>query len=454
MALIWAEGFSGERALAPLWKRYALAGARAWDTSLPASERGLALAEQEQAFAAYEAAIAEAEDALKQKAAGGMARTHVLVVGVGRYQNAGIPALTTSVHGAWAFAEWMLTRFLHTERPLGSLEVLLSPAPELGDWRPSPRVAELLGLRADGTETLPVESATFAHVKDAFERWLPRAAGHPRNAAFFYFSGHGLWKAGPLLLPEDTRLVSASQSLENLIDIQQTQRNMFNTQPSIQCFFVDSCQEITPGLLQNLDAAPGTPLHRPSNAAAIPERDAWLYTGSHISRKAYGPEDAAPFFTQELLACLERRGADISRDDGTWSVTTNSLRPALEAASHFRQETEKKPIKFSWQADVGTFTAELCRIQGRPEVFVKLGCLPADAMTQAKLYVKSADVRHERPGARSEEWFVPVAQGECLAGVELAAGGPFRGIEKSFEATPPRREVSLALLRAESEGGS
>ncbi len=442
MTLIWAEGFTGERALAPKWQRHALAAARSLDTALPPEMRGVAMGEAEAAKAAYDALAAEAETALTATAMGGEPRTHAFIIGVGRYEDARIPALTTSVYGAWAFADWMLTSFQNLDRPLGSIELVLSASPDLGDWQPSAAAAEKLGI-AKG-DRLPVEIATFDPIREAFKRWLARAGRHLDNAAFLYFSGHGVWKSVTLLLPEDARLPGNQQSAENLINIQGTLAHMFNAQPSVQCFFVDSCQEIPQVLLQNLDATPGEPLHRPTNGPKIPRRDAWIYYGSFTGRKAYGPEGKAPFFTQELLGCLERRGAD-SGYDGTWRVTTASLGRTLEAAGCSRQEIEGYDIQFSNSTDTTNFTAELCQIENAPEVFVKVRCLPSETMQKARLYVESAGARQTRAKVQQAEWCIAVAQGECLAGVEFDEATTLAGTTNPFRAWPPVSPVALNI---------
>jgi hypothetical protein len=432
MTLIWAEGFTKDKALAPCWRGCALGDA--------------------QATAKYPGLVAEANTALAQAGANNKARTHVLVVGVGKYQAAAIPALTTSVYGAWAFTDWMLNRFRQDNRPLGSIEMLLSPADALGDWKPAAPSAEKLGL--ENGDKLPVETATFANIKDAFARWLQRAGSCPQNAAFLYFSGHGVWKSVPLLLPEDAQLPTATQPADHLIDIQQTETNLFNTPPSIQCFFIDACQEITPALLQSTDAVPGEALRRPVNAPAIPDRDAWLYIGSYTGAKAYGPDNDAPFFTQELLKCLERRGAGSSLGDGTWIVTTSSLRMALEAASSWRTEQEGKTLRFSTIPGSSTFTAELCWIPGPPEVFVKIWYLPQETMAKAKLYVESAGARRNRAAVLPGEWYTTVAQGGCQAGVEFDAPAALLNAAQSVQVYPPVQPIRLLVKPRPAGGGN
>jgi len=444
MTLIWAEGFTGDKALAPAWRRAALAAARAEDTSLAAADLGAAVIEARNSLAAYTALVTEAEAALAAAAQAGTARTHVLVAAVGRYDDAGrIPGLTTSLRGGWAFADWMLTSFRHRDRPLGSVELLLSSPAELGDWHPSPAAAAALGLA--GGEALPVEEATFGRLRDAFGRWLQRASAHKDSAAFLYFSGHGVWKTNPLLLPQDARLPSSSQSAMNLVDIRGTQVNMMNTQPSVQCFFIDACQELPAALLQNLDSTPGDPLYRPVNGRAIPQRAAWTYYGSYIGQKAYGPADEAPFFTQELLACLERRGAASGFDDDVWRVTTQSLAETLEWAGYCRSEAEAQDIRFSTSQEESNLTPELCHILDTPEVFVKVRCLPPEAMPQARLYLEAGGSRSSRSTARPTDWYTPVRQGACVAGAEFDAGAHLTPTSKTFQVWPPTWPVSLKI---------
>jgi len=463
MALIWAKGCTGASALAPMWRRYWAAQRRAADKTLSPAERGAALIEAEDAKAAYDQRVGEAEVALQQAAGNGLAHTHALVVGVGSYENSGIPALTTSVHGALAFTEWLLTGFRHPEHPLGSIELVLSPVPELGDWQPTPSAAAQLGLEA-GDGRLPVETATFGAVKEAFARWVKRAGTRLENVAFFYFAGHGLWKGGPLLLPADAQLPTATQSFANLIDIQQTLANMFNVPPSVQCMFIDACQELLPSLLNNIVGTPGEPLQQPTNGQLLSARDAIAYLGSNMGRKAYGRADCAPFFTEELLACLARRSAASWLDGNTWSVTTDSLRTALLAASPWRTEemsadpalspAERATIQFSiMMPGTSTFTAELCQIEGPPEVFVQVRCQPRDAIIRGRPYVEIGGKRRFRAVSSGSDWYTVVPKENCVAGVEFDAGTQLAPKQRPFDPTPPLTVVQLAVQDQMAAGG-
>lgn len=443
MALIWVEGFVGEKALAPLWRTYALAAARAGDPSLSNQERGAATIEMLDADQKYRTVVNEADTALKALAADGKARTHVLIAGVGGYQISTIKPLTTSVRGALAFAEWALTRFDSSERPLGSVELLTSPAAGHAGWTPSPDAARQLGL--ENAATLPTEAATFQHMKDAFGRWLTRAGSLPRNAAFFYFSGHGLWKSEMILLPHDAQLPNAAgEGADNLIAMEKTYKYMFNRQPSIQYFFLDACQEVLPAVISNLNPSPGRPLCDASNAPII-EREVYGFAGSYTGRKAYGPADKPPYFTQELLACLEHRAADPNAFDAQ-SVTGGSLREALLAAGRMRAEIEKQPIQFTLVfAESGIASPpELCKVREPLQVLVRIQCMPADITKAARLYVESGGKHRAREAPLPGEWHTIVNPGECFAGADFDEQHRLIATRQDFIPRPPVFPVRVA----------
>src|SRR5258708_1565360 len=281
MALIWAEGFSGGKALAPAWQELGLARQRLRQaTPAKPDEFAAATLAEQAAQQKYDALVKEATEALKQSGVAGLSRTHVMIVGVGKYDSGPtISPLTTSVYGARAFAEWTLTQFSKSDRPLGSVELLCSPMPEQGEWKPSDAAAQKLGLGVAGS-TLPDEPATFDNIQEAFNRWLERSGTWADNAAIWYFSGHGIYKSEPVLLPQDAQLPADKQSPENLIAPAKTIFYLQNHEPSVQCFFIDACSEYNLDAIYNVREDLGKSLHYPSSAAAIPARDATIYYGS------------------------------------------------------------------------------------------------------------------------------------------------------------------------------
>jgi hypothetical protein len=450
MALIWVEGCTGEKALAPLWRDFALAQSKQSDMKLSAQERGQAMDDSAAAKKKYDTAVTEATLALKKQADAKLARTHVLIVGVAEYDDpATFPTVDTSVYGARQFADWMLTRFVEADRPLGSLALVTSPAAAQGDWMPAPAAAELLGLPPGST--LPTPKATLANIKQAFEGFLRRAETFADNAAIYYFAGHGIYKSEPLALPQDAQLPDETRGAKNIIAHVKTMNYMQNRQPAVQCFFIDTCSEKSFELMQSVQELPGEALINPKNGEAIEGRDANIFLGSYPGKKALGPDNAAPFFTQELLLCLEKRASDptvTSSEDSAAAanyVTSSSLAAALYAAGSLCTEREKKEIMFAHTIPgPNTFNARLCQITPS-EVLVRVNCRPPIALGSAKLYVQSGVNKINREMPRNQPWCTTVPKGTFIAGADFDPPSAYINVKcsKPIAALPPVHEVLL-----------
>lgn len=455
MALIFADGYTGAESLATLFAQQEKARANVEALrnrpDVTSAQRNAALGEREDAQFAYENAVAIAEVAIKSQPGD---RAHAIVIGVGRYNDPSIPTVTTSVRGAWAFTEWLLTEYTHPNRPLGSVELLLSATNDPGDYMPSPSAALRIGV-ATGS-TLPGEAATFGNIQVAYTRWLERARQHSQNAALFYFSGHGLWKNKPYPLPEDAQIASNTQPFARLINIADTVIDQATYQPGLQCYFVDACQTLPTQLLENTTAEPGTVLNQPNNGAWV-ERDVHLYYGSRPGRAAYGPADAPPFFTQELLECLRKRGAQTNPIGGKWIVSTASLREALGAAANRRSVQEKVKLQFLDKSENVGLSNELCHLSEMPEVFVRLFCYPPHTFADAHLFVEPTGApRTERAPSAPNEWYTLVPYGPCLAGATFAPPPAWSCPTANFTPTPPMMPVLLTLdpVVAAGDGGT
>jgi hypothetical protein len=447
--LIWAEGMTGAKALAPALRAWRLAEARKNDVSLSAHVRGAAMVEAEQGEAAYAALVAEAETSLKAKSAAGKVRTHMLIVGVGQYSDRHIPPVTTSIHGATAFADWALNRFQHLDRPLGSVAMLLSPPDGMGSWKPSEQDAPVpihtatrLGLRPG--DELPLAAATFANIKSAFGSMVARGCTARDNAVIFYFSGHGLWKVNPYALPEDAVIPDAQRGIDNFIDTQATMNAMVTTLPETQVFVIDTCQEILPKVMQNVSAAPGQPLWEYASAGIVPRKDSAIYFGAYPGQSATGQRDQAPFFTQEFLACLERRGVN-NRVGKHWEITTSSLARALQAASIRRSEHEGINLVFSTVVPGATFNSVLCHVETEPEVLLRVRCRPGDWMSRVLPYVTCNGKTERRLKPSSNEWVTCVGRRSCHVGADAVPPDTRAALPAEYDLHPPVEDVTLDL---------
>jgi hypothetical protein len=374
-------------------------------------------------------------------------RTHILAIGVGAYEGHGLPELTTSVHGAWAFTKWALTEFVHRDRPLGSVELLLSLPESMPTVRPSMQLAARLGLPND--TLLEIERATSENVQAAFDRWRGRTGTNRRNAALLYYSGHGVRKTTEYILPQDAQLPTLNQPPEHLFDIRRTLVHLGQFKPELQCFFIDACQDISPALLTNLSSDPGRPLAQPTNAVEV-DREAWLFLGSRAGRLAFGPPDDAPYFTQELLACLRRSGAEPNRVGNVWHVTPTSLKSSLEPASALGSERVRCRLEFSGELVQSTFNdidRDICQFEGPPEVFVKIGCRPTKAQAHARLSVTDGGTQsRQRNSPQPGPWYMQLPQGTYTARAEFDSVSGFARSETSFAPAPPMMPVEIAVV--------
>lgn len=109
--------------------------------------------------------------------------THVLIVGVGRFDAPGLAPLKSTTASARALAAWFLDGatgraegFHHPARPLGSLAVVLSE--------------HAAGLQSE-VEAGPVPRATFDNVKAALRAWVARAGTNDGSAGILAVFSHG-----------------------------------------------------------------------------------------------------------------------------------------------------------------------------------------------------------------------------------------------------------------------
>ena len=117
--------------------------------------------------------------------------THAIVIGVGAYRHLvggdrklfpnhqGLGQLTSPPNSAQAFARWLLDSYKNPEKPLASVELLVS-GKSTGKF-----------VLPDGT-VKNVQRASMANVKEAITHWQERGDSHTGNLMVFFFSGHGL----------------------------------------------------------------------------------------------------------------------------------------------------------------------------------------------------------------------------------------------------------------------
>ena len=263
-------------------------------------------------------------------------QTHALVIGIGTYPYLhdgsgyrrdsrvptwGMKQLKSPVVSARAFADWLCLGYQNSSAPLGSVNLLLSPANPFA---------------ATGRTPLPVDPPEMETVQAAYDAWYARCDARPGNIALFYFCGHGVADGfNSLLLCADYGADEA-RPFAGLIDLQGTFVGTATCRAKTLCFFIDACR--TSQDVNAKGVALRTYLPEPFG-----DRDYRLTRSAAYDQSAYGQSNMVSVFTDVLLDCL-RDGLGVNRrreDDACWVITTESLQENLARLLAARSDRRK-----------------------------------------------------------------------------------------------------------------
>lgn len=316
-------------------------------------------------------------------------QTHALIIGVGAYRHLlggsdrllddpmGLKQLSSPPVSARAMTDWLLKHFHNPELPLGSVELLLSPA---------------AAYTSPSGEQLAIEAAVMHQIESAFDRWFKRCDTHAKNVAIFYFCGHGVMKENLVLLAEDFG-ESPSRLFKNAIDLEMTHLGMARCQARTQFFFTDSCRQVPSQILELRDVnAPALidPLLRRQSS-----REAPIFYASSPDSRAYGLADQTTRFTAALLQSLD--GVGSKKQLGHWVVTTNSLQMGI--TSLMEQLNQKPGVpKQQWKlGGEASGTRILHVLEAPPTVPVRIKITPPAAAAAAELQLlQNGEVQYRR----------------------------------------------------------
>jgi Caspase domain len=378
------------------------------------------------------------------------AQTHVLIIGVNDYphlpggakydewptKHFGLEQLTSPVVSAQALADWLLTSHYNPDVPLGSIELLLSPAM----YTPSDSAAAKL-LSAPGS-SIPVEPAELAAIKIATGRWYQQSNQHRDNIALFYFCGHGLEASDRYLLPSDYGANPLNWT-DNLINFTVTHLNMQGCRAKTQCFFLDACRD-KPGELQIAAATNkmGQVLIGPQLGSSL-NRDAPIFHAAAPGKSAAGAPWQTSYFTQALLACLNGMGSRYP--DGEYApVDHESLGTALKEL--IARETTLK-LQCDMDGPSNLQSAVDLHLAPMPvKVLTSILCQPLEAHEAARISV--TDVTGEyisRETTDKNPWKLAMTAGKCTLRAEFDSMALYQDIEIEDIAFPPlfRRKIKV-----------
>ncbi|HEU4882351.1 MAG TPA: caspase family protein [Longimicrobium sp.] len=362
--------------------------------------------------------------------------THALVVGVGEYPHLeggtgpraldaeGLKQLTSPPVSACAFVDW-LHELHNPAAPLGSIELLLSP----GDTYVSP----------DGRRATKVEPATWRNIARAYQRWYARCDGNTNNVAIFYFCGHGLERETLALLPADFGRYKLS-AFATAIHFNKTYYAMSSCRARTQCFFIDTCREVSPKLLANT-AFGGQSLGEP-DLLNQRRRTAPILYATASGYSAFGEERQVSRFTSALLAALQGGGA--KKELRRWVISTDRLATSVKLIINKQNET-LPPYKQQDAMTGGDFglPAIIHELADAPTVPTVVDCVPEAANAAAELYLHGRLAQYRRARGTTGPWRQLIKAGAYDAGAIFQADAGFQDLVEDEWVEPPEHQICL-----------
>lgn len=365
---------------------------------------------------------------------------HALIIGVGGYphleggtgqeiedplQYGNLGQLTSPPRSALAFARWLRdSNHDCWKAPLATIDVLISPAP--GDPEP-------------GGTMDTFRDATIGSIQAAFDAWKRRCRDD--DVSVFYFCGHGLQSEEQILLASD--FGRYDNHFSGAFAFDSTRQGFLQSPPKTQCFFIDACREVTPGVVESLGGATGLPFMEPkAYKPRLCEHDLTLQSSAPFE-SAFAPLQDVSYFTTALIDALHS-GAASTDEYGDWVISTDGVASRIDellrAASGRSQATEKGP---------GLTPTVLCRLDKIPDVKLILECDPRAAHASATLSYEPTPPplgeRVKRTPPASNVWNQTVKAGYYTIGAEFA-DETFGNVSRTVLVTPPSSPHKLRVV--------
>jgi hypothetical protein len=369
--------------------------------------------------------------------------THALVIGIGAYVHlkggkgtqsrkvAGMSQLTSPPCSARKFAEWLLKDFKNPEKPLASLDLLISDDSKQDIALPS-------------GETKLVERATMANIRNAImSRWVPKGNTSADNMVIFYFCGHGVSRGGMTSLLAEDFASDDLNPLAEAIDFRNFHAGMDKCKARNQFFFIDACRSTSRALIEEYDHFYGDAIIPPS-ASYLPvgQRYAQAYYATLAGQSAYGRTGKMTVFTDALIRTLGGFGSE--ECNGKWEVNSNTIKDGLDVLLHhlLRNSIELEQL----------VNAETCGrvkfhiLEKDPQVILEFGCLPQTRNEDAVLLLKRSDQNKPKERKyREENWVIEVVTGDYEFDASFTDSQYHVNPQKKF-IYPPKRECHLEVM--------
>jgi len=356
-------------------------------------------------------------------------RLHALIIGVAHYPHlpGGGGALAEYTFqlrqvrspkpSALAIADWLFNRYHNQRVPLGSIELLISPA------------------YVEGGQA--IEEPTLARIESAAYSWFERCHSDAENIALFYFCGHGVsYKGIDYLLPQDfgdPDPRNHGEVWKNSIDFTTFKTNMQRRcRANTQIFLGDACRDSPQGLEERTPA--GVPLIGGNNTAPLPKTTMYLHA-TVPEQKVHVPDQSEmTCFSQALLYCLNGGGAERTSGSNDWRVTTYTVAGTMMKLTSLvgeRYDSEQSP-------DVRISGKEVLLHQlNLPTVPGRIDCETQKARDQSHIRLVHK-LRHtlEKASERGKPrpWYADLEQGDWKIDVDFEE---ISAVSEEFFVHPP-----------------
>lgn len=384
----------------------------------------------------------------------GLPSTHVLLVGVGRFDRPANPQisqlapLSSPPASARAMADWFLNglpgyqrsqpdqpRFQNPDRPLAILALLLSEGGGPANF-------------AEG----PVPEATHANVKTALKAWVNRARENNDNTSILLLCSHGqaFLKQTALLLQDygsdPDSAVAGMTEIEQLVDALST------FPPRDKLILVDCCR--LPTDLNLISGSSfGTPLldQRALPPGTLPDMPQVLRS-TRLGTAAYGSGDGQPtLFSGAVIEGLKGAAAD---PRSNWEINVIELAAAVTKILTFWRENGE-PVQLPQSELVGDLRAiTTVDESATASVFLALpeGLDPSTAHVRARREDDPASLLAEVTGTMNGEPFIRLSLPE-LVRCRLSAHDANGALIGETVITPRKPWMPSRLSPGTSPGG-
>lgn len=358
---------------------------------------------------------------------------HALVIGVGEYthleggtgkmiddpvQYGNLGQLTSPQRSALAFAKFLRdSAHDHWKAPLGTIDVLVSPTPT-----------------AQEQATLPMAllDPTIDNIQAAFDRWTTLCAGNHDNVAIWYFCGHGLQSNEQILLASDFGKFP-SNHFRGAFAFESTRSGFLQCLPNTQCFFVDACRDVTPGVVENIGGVIAPPLIRPQAYAQRQCRHDLTIQSSAPFESAFAPAGKISYFTSALIKALAG-GAATTDEDGNWVIRTDGVTSHIDELLSIESGRDQTTAK-----GIGLSSTVVRRLDKAPNAKLILECDPRLAIAVAALSCETSPPpgeRFEREPPEATAWELMVRAGYYNVKASFM-DGTFRNATRTVLVMPP-----------------